>query len=77
MAKKLMIDESHGLTKYERVVVVYKCGCSYYNDSWKSACESESLCPSHEQPIKAETGEWVVGFRPEKAETKIHTLKIN
>lgn len=77
MPKKITIDESHRLPKYERVVVVYKCGCSYYNDTWKSACESNSLCPVHEKPIKAETGEWVNGIRPDKAETKQHTLKIN
>ncbi len=77
MAKKLMIDEAYRLPKFERVVVVYKCGCSYYNDSWKSACESEPLCPDHEQTIKAETIECVVGTRPEQSETKRHTLKIN
>lgn len=43
----------------------------------RSACESAPTCPTHDQPIKAETGEWVRGIRPEKSETLRHTLKIN
>lgn len=77
MAKKLMLDESYRLAIFKRSVVLYKCGCSYYNDSWKSACESEPLCPDHEQTIKVETIEFVGGTRPEKSETKRHTLQIN
>lgn len=77
MPKKLMIDESHRLPKYDRVVVLYKCGCSYYNDGWKSSCESGPTCPTHDQPIKAETVEFVLGIRPEKSETFRHTYKID
>jgi len=77
MKKKLMIDESYRLPHYARLVVIYKCGCSYYNDSWKSACESDPVCPVHEQPIKAESSETVRGSRPVKTETKRSSLKIN
>lgn len=77
MTKRLMIDEASRIRKYERVIVVYQCNCSYYNDTWKCACESEATCPEHGKPIKAESGEWIGGFRPKVAETKRHTLKTS
>lgn len=75
--KKLVLDESTNIPRFERVIVAYKCGCSFYNDTWKSACESEPLCPEHGKPMKAESGEWVNGTRPGKAITKSHTLKVS
>ena len=75
--KKIVLDESANIPRFERVIIAYTCGCSFYNDSWKSACESEALCPEHGKPIKAETGEWVNGIRPDKAITKSHTFKVS
>lgn len=77
MSKKMMIDELYRLPQYERVVVVYQCGCAYYNDGWQSACKSDPLCPVHENQIIAKTREFVRGFRPVNTETKRHTLKID
>ena len=77
MTKRLAIDEASRIPHYERVIVVYQCGCSFYNDKWLSACESDAVCPEHHKPVKAESCESVGGFRPEVAETKRHTLKIN
>jgi hypothetical protein len=78
MAKTLVIDELHErIAKFERVIVSYKCGCSFYNDSWKSSCESEHLCPEHNESIKAETREVVGGYRPQVCKTQPYTLKMN
>lgn len=75
--KKLVLGESANIPRFERVIVAYKCGCSFYNDTWKAACESEPLCPEHGKSIKAESGEWVNGARPDKAITQKHTLKVS
>jgi hypothetical protein len=63
---------SKQIPKFETVIVTYQCGCSYHNDAWKSACESEALCPVHSQHIKAEAGEWIDGVRPSVADTRPH-----
>jgi hypothetical protein len=76
MAKKLMIDEAHRFPSFIRIVVTYKCGCSYYNDSWKAVCESEPLCEKHGKPIRSNLTEHAPGVQPEKTETKPHSLKL-
>jgi len=75
--KTIMIDESHRLLSFIRIVALYQCGCSYYNDSWKAVCESESLCIKHRKPIRSYLTEHVPGIQPEKANTNIHTLKLS
>jgi len=71
-----MLVESHRVPRYERVIVIYKCGCSFYNDSWVSSCESEPSCLEHGQAIIGDKGEWVHGIRPDTGETKHHPFKI-
>jgi hypothetical protein len=65
----IIVEEPDSKLRFERVTVSYKCGCTYYNDSWKSACESDAKCLEHGQTIKSEKGEWVTGTRPLFLET--------
>ena len=77
MSKRLMSDETSRFPRFERIVVFYECGCSYFNDSWEKLCETALVCPEHKKPKKANTSEGVRGNRPVNTQTKKHTMKIN
>lgn len=75
--KKMMLVESINAPRFERVIVAYKCGCSFFNDAWVTKSDAPQECPDHGSEIKAVSSEKVLGVRPETAATKPHTLKTN
>lgn len=77
MGKKLMIDECHRIPTFMRFIVMFDCGCSYFNDSWLSKQEGLHVCPEHNLGRRMHGHQLIAGIRPKSGKLKRHSVKSN
>ena len=76
MCKRIVIDEASRIPRYTRLTAQYSCGHCFSNDTWEEAASVPQLCCDCRAPLERINPASVVGFRPDKCDTKISYHKV-